>query len=108
MVQVQQGTIFRVTTSSSFSYTSNQVLTLFSIPAGYTLPAVGASPAGSLHAPVHITLFNSSNVITNTYPAILEVNGATIVLRNLSSTTITIGVTDYLQIAIGGISWYGI
>ena len=108
IIQVQQGTIFRVTTSSSFSYTSNQVLTLFSIPSGYTLPAVGASPAGSLHAPVHITLYNSSNVITNTYPAILEVNGATILLRNLSSTTITIGTTDYLQIAIGGISWYGI
>lgn len=104
-VQIQQGSIFRITAASSFSYNSAQVIALFTIPSGYTVSLFGASPAGYLHAPVHVTLYNTSNVITGTYPAILEVNGGTISLRNLSSTTITIGTTDYLQIAIGGISW---
>lgn len=104
-VQIQQGSIFRITAASSFSYNSAQVIALFTIPSGYTASLFGASPAGYLHAPVHVTLYNTSNVITGTYPAILEVNGGTISLRNLSSTTITIGTTDYLQIAIGGISW---
>jgi hypothetical protein len=107
-VQIQQGSIFRITASSSFNFASSQVLTLFNIPVGYTLPPVGVSPAGTLHAPVHITLYNTSNVIIGTYPAILEISLATITIKNIHSATITIGTTDYLQIAIGGISWYGI
>lgn len=105
IVQVQQGSIFRVTAASTYSYTSGQVLTMFSIPSGFTLSSFGASPAGSLYVPVHITLYNSSNVITATYPAILGVNAGTVTIQNIHSATITIGTTDYLQIAIGGISW---
>lgn len=104
-IQIQQGSIFRVTAASSFSFTSGQVVTLFTIPTGFALPTFGASPAGVLYAPIHITLYNSSNVITATYPGILQVVGSTITIQNIHSGTITLGTTDYLQIAIGGISW---
>jgi len=104
-VQIQQGSIFRVTAASSYSYTSGQVLTMFTIPSGFTLSTFGSSPAGSLYVPIHITLYNSSNVITGTYPGILGVSGGTITIQNIHNATITIGTTDYLQIAIGGISW---
>lgn len=104
-VQIQQGSIFRITTASSYSFTSGLVLTLFTIPSGFALPTFGSSPAGSLYVPVHITLYNSSNVITGTYPALLNISTNTITIQNIHNSTITIGTTDYLQIAIGGVSW---